>query len=95
MSTEYLRIPLVIDARFMTDGTFVPHKLFYNGVAFEITKVLRKRRYCPTVVSCIAPVEYTVMIEGAERRIYYEADTNTWFSVKEVYIDDDRKSNSS
>ena len=94
MTTEYLRIPLVIDARFMTDGTFIPHKLFYNDVAFEITKVLRKRRYCPTVVRCIAPVEYTVMIDGAERKIYYEADTNTWFSVKEVYVDD-RKSNSS
>ena len=32
MTTEYLRIPLVIDARFMTDGTFIPHKLFYNDV---------------------------------------------------------------
>ena len=87
MKTEYVRMPLTVDALFLTDGTFKPLKIYFGGESYEISKVLSKRRYCPRVVSCIAPVEYTVIIEKTEKKIYYEADTNTWFSVKEVYVD--------
>ena len=85
MATVYKRIPLTIDALFLPDGTFKPRKLIYNDQVFEITRVVRIRPYCPRVVRCIAPIEYMVMIDGRERQIYYEEDTNTWFSVKEVH----------
>ena len=85
METKYRRIPLTIDALFLPDGTFKPQKLIYNDTVFDIPRVVRIRPYCPRVVRCIAPMEYTVIIDSVERQIYYEADTNTWFSVKEVY----------
>ena len=85
METRYRRIPLTIDALFLPDGTFKPRKLIYNDSVFDITRVVRIRPYCPRGVRCIAPMEYTVIIDSVERKIYYEADTNTWFSVKEVY----------
>lgn len=93
MTTKYQRIPLIVDALFMTDGSFQPLKLIYRDTTFEITRVVSKRRYCPRVVRAIAPIEYTVIIDSQERKIYYEADTNTWFSVKEVYVRDERPSN--
>ncbi len=85
MATKYRRIPLTIDALFLPDGTFKPQKLIYNDTVFHITRVVQIRPYCPRVVRCIAPIEYTVIIDSVERKIYYESDTNTWFSVKEVY----------
>ncbi len=93
MATEYRRIPLIVDALFMTDGTFRPLKLIYRDNTFEITRVVGIRRYCPRVVRAIAPIEYRVIIDSQERKIYYEADTNTWFSVKEVNISNERPCN--
>ena len=86
MRTEYKRVPLTVDALFMTDGSFKPLKIYFDGAVFEITKVLSKRRCCPREVGCIAPIEYTVLIERQVKRIYYESDTNMWFSVKEMYF---------
>ena len=85
METTYRRMPLAVEAVFMTDGSFKPKKLFFKDNTFEITKVIRTRRYSPQQVRAIATIEYTVIIDSQERKIYYEADTNTWFSVKEVY----------
>ena len=83
MKKEYIRVPLTVDALFMTDGTMKPQKIYFGGESFEITRVLAHKRFCPRVVRCIAPIEYTVLIDRQEKKIYYEADTNTWFSVKE------------
>ena len=85
MNRKYKRIPLAVEALFLPDGTFKPQKLIHNDTVFDITRVIRIRPYCPRVVRCIAPIEYTVIIDGIEKQIYYEEDTNTWFSVKEVH----------
>ena len=87
MATTYKRIPLTIEALFLPDGSFKPQKLIYNSTVYEITRIVSHRPFCPRVVRCIAPIEYTVIIDGLEKNIYYEEDTNTWFSVKEVYGD--------
>lgn len=85
MATTYHRMPLAVEAVFLTDGSFKPKKLFFKDNTFEITRVLKIRRYCPQQVRAIATIEYTVVIDSQERKIYYEPDTNTWFSVKEVH----------
>ena len=85
MATTYHRMPLAVEAVFMPDGSFKPKKLFFKDNTFEITRILRSRRYCPQQVRAIATWEYTVIIDSQERKIYYEPDTNQWFSVKEVY----------
>ena len=85
MAAKYKRIPLTVDALFLPDGSLKPQKLIYNETVFEIARIVSVRPRCPRVVRCIAPVEYTVIIDGIEKQIYYEEDSNTWFSVKEVY----------
>jgi len=85
METTYQRMPVAVEAVFQPDGSFKPKKLFFKDNTFEITRILRTRRYCPRTVRAIATWEYTVVIDSQERQIYYEPDTNQWFSVKEVH----------
>ena len=80
----YKRIQLKIDAVFEEDGTITPKKVIFDEQAFDIVRILDVRRHFPTGVRCIAPIEYTVKIEDQGRKIYFEPDSNTWFSVKEV-----------
>ncbi|MBO5090904.1 MAG: hypothetical protein J6K52_00385 [Clostridia bacterium] len=85
MAKAYKRISLGVESFFTPDGSLYPKKIVFGDQAFEITRVLRKRNYCPRSVPCIAPIEYTVIIDGKEKYIYFEADTNMWFSIKEVF----------
>ena len=82
----YKRIQLKIDAVFQEDGTITPKKVICDNHVFDIVRILDVRRHFPTGVRCIAPIEYTVKIEDQERKIYFEPDSNTWFSVKEVIV---------
>lgn len=84
MATRFVRIPIGVEAIFMPDGSFVPKKLCYKGKSFEIIRVVRERKYSPWKVRAIATTEYTVVIDDAERQIYYEPESNRWFSIKEV-----------
>ena len=81
---EYIRVPLSIEAQFSTDGSVRPKKIVFEEKKFKIDKVLRARRRCPLVVPAIAPIEYMVLVEGQEKQIYFERDTNSWFSVKKI-----------
>ena len=84
LERKYERVPLSVDAIFMTSGEFLPKKIFHADTAYEITRVLGSRKYTPPTVGCVATVEYVVVVENRTKHIYYEADTNTWFSVKEI-----------
>lgn len=84
MATKFVRTPIGVEALFLMDGSFVPKKLWYNGKSFEIIRVVRERKYSPWQVRAIATTEYTVLIDDAERQIYYEPESNRWFSIKEV-----------
>lgn len=86
MAKNYKRIPLVVDAVFLADGTLRPKKIIINEGVFDIAKIIRTRNFCPRVVSCIAPIEYTIIVEGSEKKIYFEPDSGKWFSVKEVNL---------
>ena len=81
---KYERIPLIVDVIFMHDGTMKPRKLMYGEQVFDIKKVIRVKRYAPSVVPCIAPIEYTVLIDNIEKKIYFEKETFMWFSVKQI-----------
>ncbi len=81
---KYERIPLVVDVIFMQDGTMKPRKLMYNEQVFDIKRVIRVKRHAPSVVPCIAPIEYTVLIDNIEKKIYFEKETFMWFSVKQI-----------
>ncbi|MBR2370838.1 MAG: hypothetical protein IKA82_02335 [Clostridia bacterium] len=79
----YERIPLAVQVVIRRDGSIVPQKVMFEKTPYHITSIVSVKRFCPRIVPCIAPVEYTVVINGILKRIYYESDTNKWFSVKE------------
>ncbi|MBO5261895.1 MAG: hypothetical protein J6B45_02500 [Clostridia bacterium] len=79
---KYQRVPLNVDALFLSDGTIKPRKIILKDEVFTIDKVISHKNYCPRVVPCVAPVEYTVTVEGVSKKIYYEPHSNMWFSVK-------------
>lgn len=83
---KFVRTPIGVEAIFMPDGSFVPKKLWYKGNSFEIIRVERVRKYSPWQVRAVATTEYTVIIDDSERQIYYEPESNQWFSVKEVCV---------
>ncbi|MDY6424004.1 MAG: hypothetical protein SPL06_04530 [Bacteroidales bacterium] len=82
----YQRIQLTMDAVFEKDGTVTPKRIICDDQVFDIARILDVCRHYPTGVSCVAPIQYTVKVEGQERKIYFEPDSNTWFSVKEVVM---------
>lgn len=85
MEKIYKRIPLTVDAVFMADGTLKPRKIVVKSGVFPITRVLGVKNRCPAVVPCVSPTEYTVLVEGAEKKIYFEPHSNMWFSIKAEY----------
>ena len=84
---QYKRIQLKVDAIFEKDGSLIPKKILCEDQTFDITRILDVRKRCPIEVGCVAPLQYTVRIDDQERRIYFEPDSNSWFSVKEVLVE--------
>ena len=82
---SYRRVPLCVEALFSVEGTLIPKKLYFRDNAYEIEQIITVRHHCPQIVPCIAPLEYTVSIDGIHKKLYYEADTASWFSIKEYY----------
>lgn len=80
---NYRRMPLAVEVLFTSDGRLLPRRLHFGGETYEIERVIAHRNYCPQTVACIAPIEFTVQIGDAYKKIYYEMDTGCWFSVKE------------
>lgn len=81
---EYVRVPVEAEVVFSKSGSMRPKKLYYEDEVFEVDRLLRVRKYNPAYVRCIAPEEYTVVIDGKRGKVYYEADSNTWFTIKEI-----------
>ncbi len=85
----YTRIPLAVGVIYSADGVFKPKTISVNGEKFVIDRVLYKKNYCPKSVPAIAPIEFTILVEGETKKIYFEQDTGMWFSVKKVLTDNE------
>ena len=88
----FVRIPLAVGVIYSADGVFKPKTISVNGEKFLIDRVLYKKNYCPKSVAAIAPIEFTVLVEGETKKIYFEKDKGKWFSVKKILKNDDGKS---
>ena len=82
MREKFIRFPLRVEAEFTKEGAFEPKCVIVDGEHFPISAILRKRNFTPPGITCFLPVEYTVVIRGREKCIYYEPLTNKWFSLK-------------
>ncbi len=78
---KYTRIPLSVGVIYSADGTFKPKTISVGGEKFSVDRVLYKKNFCPKSVPAIAPIEFTVLVEGEAKKIYFEQDTGKWFSV--------------
>lgn len=88
----YIRIPLAVGVIYSADGIFKPKTISVNGQVFSIDRVLYKKNHCPKSVGAIAPIEFTIVVEGETKKIYFEKDTGKWFSVKKILKNNDGKS---
>ena len=90
---KYARIPLAVGVVYSADGNFKPRTISVNGEKFLVDRVLYKKNYCPKSVAAIAPIEFTVLVEGETKKIYFEKDSGKWFSVKKIINDNEGQSN--
>ena len=81
---RYVRFPLTVEAVFTPQGEIKPRKIILNESSFAIDRLIDAKRRCPQTVPAVAPIEYTVIVAGVEKKIYFEPHTSSWFSVKEV-----------
>ena len=80
--TKFTRTPLSVGVVYRQDGEILPVLIIYGGKKFQVDKILDKRKRAPLTVGSVAPVEYTVLVAGETKKIYFEEDTGKWFSVK-------------
>ena len=81
---KYIRMLLEAEVLFGKDGSLTPKRIFCNGSPYDIDRIIEVCPHCPIEVGCVAPIRYRAVICGREKEIYYEADSNTWFSVREI-----------
>lgn len=78
---RYKRINLDVDVRFKSDGTLIPRQVTYKVRNYAVSRVLGQRPFIPGEVRCKEPIEYTTIIDGKEKKLYYKYSTNTWFFI--------------
>ena len=83
-----VRQNLSVEARFAADGQIRPLRILADDRVFTVDRVAGCRRRAPDGVASVAPMEYTVIVEGVLKRLYYEPESRIWFSVRTVYAQD-------
>jgi len=83
---RYERIDIQVEGIFGRDGSVRPEAVIFEDKRYPITRIKSCNLRWSAGVPCIAPVEYRVVIDGVEKSIYYERETNKWFSVKESTV---------
>lgn len=83
-SQSRIRQNLAVEARFSPDGRILPLRILTGDRVFTVDRVTGCRRRAPEGVASVAPVEYTVIVEGIMKRLYYEPESRIWFSVRTV-----------
>ena len=78
---KYQKIPIEARVRMRLDGSVIPEEVIVSAKSFPITRILKITELRPVGVPCIAPIEFTVVVEGSVKRIYYERSCGNWFSV--------------
>ena len=86
IDVRYKRINLDVDVRFKSDGTLIPQKITYKARQYPVSRIIGQRPFIPKEVRCKEPLEYSTIIRGREKKLYYEYSTNTWFSIKEYIL---------
>ncbi len=81
---KFTRMPLSVGVVYRQDGKILPVLIICEGGKFQIDKILDQKKHAPLAVGSIAPIEFTVLVAGETKKIYFEEDTGKWFSVKET-----------
>lgn len=81
---KFTRMPLSVGVVYKTDGKITPVIIIHENQKFSIDKILDVKKHAPPTVGSVAPYQYTVLVSGETKKIYFEEDTGKWFSVKET-----------
>ena len=79
---RYQKIPLEIELHVNIFGDYIPKKIIYDGCSYTVDKVLGTRIYTPPDSAAFCSKEYSLIVEGALKKIYRDGKTNVWFSMK-------------
>lgn len=80
---RYERVPLSVEVIFDTEGNMKPCRIRYGETFFPIDRVLRVGKYCPPMIRAVSPIEYTIVVDGKRKHLYFEPDSKKWFAVRE------------
>ncbi len=80
---RYERVPLSVEVIFDTEGNMTPCRIRYGETSFAIDRVLRVGKYCPPMIRAVSPIEYTIVVDGIRKHLYFEPYSKTWFAVRE------------
>ena len=75
------RIPIEVRALMHSDGRLIPESVIVREREYPITRILKISNTRPWGVACVAPLEYTVDMDGRIKNIYYEGSSGSWFAV--------------
>lgn len=81
---KFTRTPLSVGVVYRADGKILPVVIIYDDKKFQIDKIIDSKKRAPKAVGSISPIEFTVLVAGETKKIYFEEDTGKWFSVKEA-----------
>ena len=81
---KFTRMPLSVGVVYRMDGKITPVVIICEDKKYHIDKIFDVKKHAPLTVGSVAPLEYTVLVSGETKKIYFEEDTGKWFSVKEM-----------
>lgn len=78
----YVAVTLYVDA----EGRMKPVAIDWaDGRRFTVDRVLSERNRPPEHVGAILTRRYEVLVEGKEKKLYLETQTNRWFVETPLY----------
>ena len=81
---KFTRTPLSVGVVYRQDGKILPVVIIYGEKKFPIDKIIDSKKRAPRTVGSISPIEFTVLVAGETKKIYFEKDSGKWFAVKEA-----------
>lgn len=81
---KFTRTPLSVGVVYRMDGKITPVIIICEDKKYPIEKIIDVCKHAPMTVGSMAPLQYTVLVAGETKKIYFEEDTGKWFSVKEA-----------
>ena len=77
-----VRVPITVEVIIDKTGAMIPRRVIMEYDSYRVDKYLGKKPHCPYCIPVNGSTDqYSVVIAGYRKNLYYEPRTNKWFSV--------------